>query len=338
MRRRLRIVPRPAARTSPGRRGLSMVVALVVLLLLYSRAKDPATWRWLAPEAKSGAGTAGARDTDAASAAVTESIVPGPSDLDREERDEAERQFQAVTDRTPLTGVDMPTYWRFMRWSRSQPLAEMEQRAAPAVKFACYFEEAEDYRGRLIRMRLHVRRVLKYTAPKNTAGVETVYEIWGWTDDSLSHPLVVVTSELPARVKIGPEVRAEAVFAGYFLKTMSYEADKVRSAPLLIGKIRTIRRAVVATSAIHGLPRNSMPEWGWVWFAAIAGVAALLGWWWNRREARVNAPVNRTDLPELDLGPEDEPKRAFYAPNANVLEVSDGLKIHKPAPRAADPT
>ena len=42
------------------------------------------------------------------------------------------RLFEAVTDKTKLESVEMPAYWRLMRWARAQSFAELAQRARPA--------------------------------------------------------------------------------------------------------------------------------------------------------------------------------------------------------------
>src|SRR5262249_28351246 len=87
---------------------------------------------------------------------------------------------------------------------------------------------------------LHVLRAMKWDAAENSAGVETIYDISGWTDRSLSSPYVVVASELPPGFPIGVDVRAEAVFVGYFLKVMKYPGGDGlrRGAPLLSGRMR----------------------------------------------------------------------------------------------------
>ncbi|MSR56375.1 MAG: hypothetical protein EXS05_01720 [Planctomycetaceae bacterium] len=229
----------------------SMVVMLIILGLIYTRARDPQTWRWLASDA---AAEAEPLPRPASVAVPTgrptrskpvEAVVPEATDVDPEEEAAALGQFAAISDKAPLTHSEMPAYWRLMRWARAQSFDELSRRARRDVSFAQLWEQPEKYRGQPLRLRLHVKRILEYEAPKNSAKVERVYEAWGWTDESKSYPYVVVFSELPPGMHVGDDVQEEGIFVGYFLKTMSYTAfDKGRAAPLVVGRMRAVERSI----------------------------------------------------------------------------------------------
>lgn len=166
-----------------------------------------------------------------------------PAHSDPNERKASAKEFEKVADFRALEAGEMPAYWRLMRWSRVQDFGELKKEARQGSAAASYkdlIEHPEKHRGALIQLDLHVVRVLSFAAPKNSAGVKTVYEAWGITQDSGMNPYVVVFAEKPPELPLGARVKDEATFVGYFLKDMRYESrgNVARSAPLLIGRLR----------------------------------------------------------------------------------------------------
>ena len=277
------------------RRLLSLVLALLVLGMMYRYARDPNTWRWLAPlpEEKPAAEPRPAAGKADAQKKLDQPALEGPTDLTAGEMQEAKRLFQALSDKQPLSAMEMPTYWKLMRWSRAQTFAQMEARAQKEVFITRYYEEPEKHRGKLIRLRVHVKRILDYDAPENKLGVKKAYEFWGWTDESKSYPYVLVTDQLPDGWKVGADVRFEGVFVGYFMKSMGYVAfQKNRSAPLLIGKIRHYGRELPAGGGAAVGPKRN---WNDPWFLGVAGLVLAAGaWFWLRRPKTkpLGAPID----------------------------------------------
>ncbi|HTI49711.1 MAG TPA: hypothetical protein VL475_02125, partial [Planctomycetaceae bacterium] len=206
---------RPAAgfgRRNPRTQLLSMLIFLVILGLIYARARDPQTWRWLADDRAAGPdlqqmeANANAPAADGP-AAADDTVVPGPTDEDAEEMADATRQFAAISDKAPLDKSEMPAYWRLMKWARGQSFKDLAARARRDVLYTQLWERPHAYRGKLLKLRLHIKRVVEWDAPENVAGVKTVYEAWGWTDESKSYPYVVVFSELPQGMHVGADVQ-----------------------------------------------------------------------------------------------------------------------------------
>lgn len=218
----------------------SLVVMLVVIGMLYSRAKEPRTWNWLVSNPDGDAPVATVDAQAVTTAPPRETVLEGPTDLTEGQREEVAKLLAAVTDRQKLVDVEMPAYWRLLGWAQSQPFAELEKRSKRDVALTKLNDEPDKYRGQPLRLRLNVTRILDFDAPKNSVGVDKVYEAWGWTSDSKARPYVVVFAELPPGVKVGTEVDHELVFAGYFLKWMQYETYKgqKQSAPLLLGRLK----------------------------------------------------------------------------------------------------
>ncbi len=300
MRRR---IARPFGSSISLTRGISLLIGLAVVGLLYDTFRKPVMWNWLA--ADEDRPVPGADDGASGPAAeAPRTIVPGPNDLDPAAVAEFQTRVELITDRAELRTREMVPYWQLMAWSRSQSLPEFEKRAQPEPALTQLWELPQDYRGKPIRLRMHVRRVLQYKAPENPLGLKECFEAWGWTDESKSHPYVVVFSEKPAGLPVGPAVEADVVFVGYFLKNMAYTAfDKSRAAPLLIGQVR-IAKPPQAAAPLMVSPRD---KWG----LALGGLAVAVvilavivkG---RKRRSTITQPNSITPLPDASWNPMQE--------------------------------
>ncbi|MGE5191271.1 MAG: hypothetical protein ACM3U2_02135 [Deltaproteobacteria bacterium] len=245
-------VPRPSL-FPPGYRFrlVAMVSALILIgLTIYNlRERSRTANAGHAVEAKLPASAKETEKSAEEETTWTETVIPGTADDDAVEMDLAQKEFEAIDDGEGLTTPDMFAYWRLMRWARSRSFAELEERARRDVPFVKLcdipkFDEAKKHRGELIRLRLHVRRVVEWEQDKpNSAGVKTVYELWGTTDESKSNPYTVAVAELPPGIPVKADASSEAVFVGYFLKALKYPSEdgKVRGAPLLIGRVKAVK-------------------------------------------------------------------------------------------------
>ena len=286
-----------------GQRLVSMLVMLAVLGMIYNRAKDPKTWRWFADDSEPELAQVDVKEKapagkpDKPEKPWTETIVEGATDTDAEEMEEAHKEWDAISDRTPLDGTEMAAYWRFFKWSRAQSFADLERRSQRDAAFTQLWEVPEKFRGKPMRLRMHIKRILSWDAPENTVGVTKVYEAWGWTDDSKSFPYVVVFSELPPGMKEGTDIQAEGVFVGYFLKNMSYHAfDVRRAAPLLVGRMKNVSRPPPA--AMNGGDRLI---WNWI-IASVVLAAIGIGVWLRigrRRRATIDPALRPIDEEEM---------------------------------------
>lgn len=268
----------------------SLVVMLFVIGILYTRAKDVRTWAWLAPASEQPDAVV---RTSATVEPAQETILPGPTDLDAGQQDEAKKLLAAVTDRQKLADVEMPAYWRLLGWAQRQSFAELDRRARRDVALTKLHEQPDLYRGQPIRLRLNVKRILDWEAPENSAGVKRVYEAWGWTNESKARPYSVVFAELPPGIKPGTDVDQEVLFAGYFLKWMQYETyqGKKQTAPLLLGRLKPITPSVAPAA---------QSRWS-IWdFLFMAGGVAIIAFG-LRSAFRRNAPPRRLPAAQGDV-------------------------------------
>lgn len=335
-----RYLARPYGQTISPSRVMSLLMALALLAVLYNRFKEPVTWAWMtnetlsaedaiateSPKSDNPPQSPDGKSASAKKPVAKETIVAGPNETDADELLELRKSLKVITDKRPLEPYEMPAYWRLMSWSRTRPLADFEKTAQRNVAFAQLWEQPDLYRGHAIRLRLHVRRVLKYEAPKNDLGLKEVYEVWGTTDDSVSFPFVVVLPEYPAGLKVGPDVEAEIVFVGYFLKWMSYRAfDKTKNAPLLIGRVRPAAGVNSAKKTANGWESAFLTLAG-----ASLGIGALawfgLSTWRRPRSGKSVSgvtsvtPSDPVFLSEAELAPATFPTVAELANAPHIAE------------------
>lgn len=265
-------------RCSDVMRMLSMFGLLAVLGMCYLRAREqagreqgiPPPIPTQAPPSPAAAGDPH-YPADLASAA-SDGPTAGPTDEDPEQRRDAEEEFQAVTDGTlGVQPEDMFAYWRLFLWVRHQPYETLRKRAQAGAVYADLVQAPAQYRGQLLQLDLNIRRVLSYPVQDSPIGVQRVFEIWGYSDESRGWLYDVLTPELPPGMPTGPDVHERASFAGYFFKLQGYHeagakprASPLR-APLLVGRILwqpTPGRAAAADDR--------------VWAVAIAAALAIL--------------------------------------------------------------
>jgi hypothetical protein len=268
----------------------SVVMLLVIVGLLMSRASDPANWVWLTGPPKEDD-----RQTRLVSSVpvAAEEVTPGPTDTDRVERSAAQEQFQAITDNTLALGrEEMPAYWRLFSWVEHQSLDQLSERADRDSVLNQFIQHPDEQRGKLFQLRLNVRQIFSYDAPVNSAGVSKVYEIRGWTTESKAWLYIVLTAHLPPGMPIGPDVNESVTFAGYFLKDQGYHAagagpkDKPLAAPLLIGRIAWNPPPQVAAATENGWTQ------GVIIFVLIIGAVGLGIWMFIPKRAGVHYSEN----------------------------------------------
>jgi hypothetical protein len=243
---------------------LTLVVMLGVLVLLMDLARDPKTWRWLAPDEQ----VAQVEPQPGGQPPAVDDAQPaaeGPSDEDPLERDAAREEFQAVADKAPLRGEEMPAYWRLMAWTLRQPAGDLQKRADKNVTYQDLWHQPDKWRGKLLEIPVHLQRTLTVNDPvENDLGLKSLYEAWGWNSNSQPYSYWMVLPQLPPGMPRGEKILEEATFVGYFLKLIPYEdrEGKTRATPLLIGRL-----------IWHPMPDNPLArrdEWTWTWYIAAA--------------------------------------------------------------------
>ncbi len=296
---------RPFGQSIPASRLLSLLIALVVLWMLYTRLGDPATWRFVgySDDVEPVKVTAAKVATPSEPA---ELLVPGPNDLDPDEVADFQHKLELVANEQKLLPREMLLYWQLMEWACTQKMRDLEKRALKDVVFRQIWEEPEKYQGKLIRLRIHAQQTVRFETPTkkdgeptNSLGLKEVFEVWGPTDDAVPFHYVVICPEKPEALKLGPKAEGEIVFVGYFLKLMRYDArdGNKRGAPLLIGRMR-MANAGIATKA----PSSNETIYFSLAIVGLLLTAGLYALTTFRRRHRPEPQPLPANLPDLSFG------------------------------------
>ena len=167
--------------------------------------------------------------------------------MDRQTRD----LLSLVADNTlRMSKREMPAYWGLVRKSTNASFNQLREKANPRTKFNDFYSEPAKHRGELVSLDIVVRRVTRFGADAgNSAGVSSVYEIWGSTDQSHAWLYVFITDRLPNGFDEETLLRKKTAFAGYFLKLLAYQPGsappnaKPLVAPLLVGRFDDITQS-----------------------------------------------------------------------------------------------
>jgi len=183
---------------------------------------------------------------DASANALTTSNKSEPPETflfavkDPAERNAIQNEFSVIVDREPITRIEMPAYWRLVRWAGEDSLETLKGQARRDVPFTQFLEAPAKFRGTPVRIHLHLTRSLWHSPEyNNPAGVSRIFEGRGFADESRTNSYCVVFTERPNEMPIGPHIRENVTFHGFFLKLLPPEAgdDKRRATPLFIGRL-----------------------------------------------------------------------------------------------------
>jgi hypothetical protein len=167
-----------------------------------------------------------------------------PEGISTDEWEAARSEFEAMTDGTLYCGVEeMPAYWRLLKWCARQWDCERDRNLFSQVSFGELVNRPSMLRGAPVQVDLHICRITSYAAPENGLGIQQLYEVWGWSEDSRGSLYVAVTPDLPPGMHAGENVNEQAILCGYFYKIQGYLASGSASqaipsaAPMIIGRM-----------------------------------------------------------------------------------------------------
>jgi hypothetical protein len=138
--------------------------------------------------------------------------------------------------------------------ARKFSAADLRKEARADLTFVHLWEEPAKYRGELITLKGHLRRLLRLDPTPLAAkeGVPAIYEGWLYADGNYTNPYCILASEIGSGLQPGQKIDREVTYAGYFFKRYRYPAgDGWRDAPLLIG--RSIEPAQEAAEPVPSL-------------------------------------------------------------------------------------
>lgn len=247
----------------------------------------------------------------ALSARITETVAlkPMTEGIDAAEADLYYDVLRATKETSQATQSKLANEFLKDRWSQSR------YKARPFRSFPAYldlFEHPEVYHGQFATFRGHCQRVVKTTAGDNEHGIEEQYEVWLYTEDSQSNPLVIVCCEIPEGLPVGDHQVDGLVVTGCFYRFYVYRArDVKRFAPLILaGEIR------------FNADNGTAPFWTTKTIMLTAGFGACLLYftyiafsWGNllfgdKRRSKVKLPED-VNVSVEDVGNHDQPSSSL---------------------------
>ena len=98
--------------------------------------------------------------------------------------------------------------------------------------------QASRFRGKLVTMRGHIRKLVSYDAHANAQGITRLYEAWLYTKDSATNPAVIICTSIPEGMPIGDRISESVTVTGYVFRLHQYEAlsKKGRYAPMVLAR------------------------------------------------------------------------------------------------------
>ncbi|MDA7977317.1 MAG: hypothetical protein MPJ50_00950 [Pirellulales bacterium] len=218
---------------------LRLSAALLLVLFLMYRARDPAVWAWMFPPGQVGAPQAIDDGTDGSPAQNLSR--PLPADL-----------YADVTDNTMFRAGDRQAFFTTLDWLKSTPSQEINTASTGRVTYAQLLQQPEHYRGQLVTVSGTLRQVStrrRRAVPMDSApelasqveqfgaGIERWHEFFLQPDDHRSEPILIYGLELPKGFPEAGRMRQPARVTGVFFKRLVYGAAKEPAlAPLLLAK------------------------------------------------------------------------------------------------------
>lgn len=235
--------------------------------------------------------------------------------------------LQDVTDNTFLSAEDRPAYFGLLDHASLIESSKLRLAARKFVQerkektglptFVDMIKNPVAFRGKPVILRGHLHLTQSYDARDNDYGIETLYDVSFFDEDSQTNLTTVIFLEKPDNLEVGGEMVNGVEIVGYFLKNYLYDSqdNHTRKAPLIMAKTITIQESkplppVVSPAIAYG--------------AILAGFLVLIAviWWtqrgdrkqYEKRLAKQNSGVpdfagivEAPDLPE-ELHSSDSPE------------------------------
>lgn len=233
------------------RRKLWMYVALLGLVyFLATKAADPQTWHWLAPQPNGMEGADG-RLMDTALAVPRRAERPlGAFTAESEQKPTA--RPQAEHPRLPGLREDLlrdlrdddffrprehEAFFHLLKLLQESDDAALAAASSGKVAFAQLYRQPDSYRGEVVTVRGVVRRCNLLPAPPNDFGIAEYYEVWLQPDDNPTYPMKFYALTKPREFPTGDDVAENVDITGIFYRRLAYKAqDEPRTTPLVLAR------------------------------------------------------------------------------------------------------
>lgn len=168
----------------------------------------------------------------------------------------------------------------------------------PFPTFVDLFKHPQAYQGQPVTLEGHVHKTSRFPAGQNAVGLTELYEVWLYTEDSQTNPVVVVCTDVPKNFPIGEGLVDFVSVTGYFFRMYVYldKEDNIRAAPLILA-------GGLEWHPERGAGAGPMPRIVYIIAGALVAVAALALLQSARSDRRFRerllARARRTPAPDL---------------------------------------
>ena len=217
----------------PGRstnvRLLVSIGMLVILALLIMQAAEPGNWIWLTGE-----------QAERKPVFAEYAVQKGPTDLDPEEWAVAAKGFDAIADgRIRDDHANAVQKNQFLRWVLRQKPEDLYRRAPETEQLRDLVNRPNDFRGKLVRFRLNIKRCVTSPSPNpEKPEFADLHEMIGFQDQTGLWLYWLFTPGIPKGFPIGENIDAQTVdVVGYFhaLRRFTDGNEKTSFAPEIVG-------------------------------------------------------------------------------------------------------
>jgi hypothetical protein len=223
-----RSAPLPPGR-STNVRLLVSIGMLVILAMMILQARDPANWQWLTGEEAK-------REPVYADYEVQE----GPIDTDPEEWSALARNFDVIKDnQLKDDNLNAVQKNRLLKWVLRQKPEELYRRKPATERLGDLTNRPQDFRGKLVRFRLRIKRCLPIPSPDpSNPDFANLHEMLGFQDKTGLWIYWLFTPGIPKGFPVGEQIDGQTVdVVGYFHAHRRYvdANEKTYFAPEIVG-------------------------------------------------------------------------------------------------------
>lgn len=287
---------------------VGMVVALLTVLALLARLRQPGSMEWFfAAEPAAMTPPAETRQNAAKHVALAQP-KPGPNV-------DPATPLRDIRDRTSRDAADRAAIMHYLALAAQQPAGELTNSSRRDVLFANLFNEPEKYRGKPVRIHGLLRRAVHWPldAAKEVVGLDGYYELWIFPEDQRVNPCLILCAELPAGIAPSATLAVQVEIEAYFIKLFVYQADDGarRLAPMLVGRAPRLLTPAISTRTLDPL------QWTLIAVAALTLLGLALAW---RRLAMESAVKSWGARPVIAAGPDQNPFAPIVEPPTERVE------------------
>ncbi len=227
--------------------------------------------------------------------------------------------LKSVRDDTPSRPADHDACFNLFQALHRADVGELKTASLGKKSYVQLFRQPEAYRGKLVDLRGTVRRAHQLPLAKNHTGLTHNYELWLFTEDSQTNPIIVYALDLPEEFPTGMKIHEPVELTGFFFKRVAYGAKGGgMTAPTVLTK--TVDWKAPSPAERTATASESRQRLQWLMGVAVFGIILLTVVMWQ-----LNRSTRRPILQRASMS----------ADTVEVLQDADVLTVQEELERLA---